>query len=168
MRKSILAASVAFALGASVSGLSAQQVRTTPGTREAPRFGLQASYGNDSEFGIGARVRYGLQGLFPRAPLSAIGSVDVFFPGGGLTWFDFNYNIVYNFQPAGAPKLTPYVGGGLNFAYVTGNGGHASELGLNLTGGTEFRSNSRVTPYLDLRFVLGDADQMVLTGGIKF
>src|SRR5205085_7225377 len=115
--------------------------------REPMRFGVQVNYGNDSHFGVGGRIRHSLQGLFPAAPLSGIASVDIYFPGSSVTWFDLNYNVVYNFRPASAPKVTPYAGAGLNFVHLSGNGASASRLGLNLLGGMEFRSaSSRVTP----------------------
>ena len=150
------------------AGTAQAQVRTSPGIREPARFGFQVSYGDDSNFGVGGRVRYGMQSLFPNAPLSSIASAEIYFPGNSVTWLDFNYNVVYNFRPAGAPKLTPYAGGGLNFVHVSGGGTSASRLGLNVLGGTEFRSTGRVTPFAEIRLSMGDASQLVLTGGIKF
>ena len=61
--------------------------------RDPARIGVQVNYGNDSKFGLGVRVRHSLRSLFPSTPLSGIGSFDVFFPGRGITWFDFNYNV---------------------------------------------------------------------------
>ena len=54
----------AAALSVAAPSLRAQAVR------EPTRFGVQVSYGNDSKFGIGARVRHSLRGLFPATPLS--------------------------------------------------------------------------------------------------
>jgi hypothetical protein len=153
---------VAAALAAAPGALSAQQAR------EAPRFGVQANYGNDSKFGVGGRVRYGMQGLFPTLPLSAIASVDVFFPGSGVTWLDLNYNVVYDFHVASAPRVGPYAGAGLNFAYATGNGASNSQLGVNFLGGMDFRTAGRATPFVELRGSVGNAGQLVLTGGLRF
>jgi hypothetical protein len=163
MRTTILAITCASAFVVAAPSAAGAQV-----AHESPHFGVQLNYGNDSEFGLGGRVRYGLQGLFPAAPLSSIASADVYFPGGGVTWFDLNYNVVYNFRPASAPKVTPYAGGGLNFVYLHQSAGSDTHLGLNIIGGTEFRSSSRVTPFAELKFVIEGGDQLVLTGGIKF
>jgi outer membrane protein with beta-barrel domain len=167
MKKTLLALTgvAAFALLASQAQA---QVRTAPNIREPARFGFQVNYGNDSHFGVGVRVRHGLQSLFPAAPLSGIGSVDIYFPDHGVTWLDLNYNVVYNFRPASTPKLTPYAGGGLNFASVSGNGLSDSKLGINIMGGTEFRSSGRLTPFAELRLEISGGDQLVLTGGLKF
>ncbi len=136
---------------------------------EQTRFGVQVNYGNDSKFGIGFRVRHSLRGLFPQTPLSGIGSLDVFFPGSGVTWFDLNYNAVYNFTHRAAPKVAPYAGAGLNFVALSGNGGNGSQLGVNVLGGAQFPSaHSRTTPYLEVRGVIGNAGQLLLTGGILF
>jgi hypothetical protein len=151
-----------------LAGSAQAQVRTSPSVHEPARFGFQVNYGDDSNFGVGGRIRHGLQSLFPNAPLSGIGSVDIYFPGQGITWLDLNYNVVYNFRPAGAPKLTPYAGAGLNLAHASGNGASDTKLGINFMGGTEFRSTGRVTPFVELRISAGDAGQLVLTGGIKF
>ncbi len=133
------------------------------------RFGVQVNFGSDSKFGIGGRIRHSLQGLFPAAPLSGIASADVYFPGRGFTELALNYNVVYNFRPASAPKVTPYAGAGLNFSHITGNGLSDSQLGLNILGGMEFRSaGSSVTPFLELKVILDRGDQLVVTGGIKF
>jgi len=153
---------VAAALAAAPALAHAQQAR------EGAHFGVQANYGNDSKFGVGGRVRYGLQGMFPAAPLSGIASVDVYFPGSGITWVDLNYNVVYNFRIASAPKIGPYAGAGLNFAYATGNGGHSSRLGVNFLGGMDFRGTGTVTPFVELKASVGDAGQLVVTGGVRF
>jgi len=155
----------AAALGACAPAVVSAQVVV----REPTRLGVQVNYGNDSKFGIGFRVRHSLRSLFPSTPLSGIGSLDVFFPGSGVTWFDFNYNAVYNFTHRSAPKVAPYAGAGLNLAVASGNGHTASELGVNVVGGASFPStHSNVTPFLELRGVIGNAGQLVLTGGIYF
>jgi hypothetical protein len=153
------------ALAASVHPTTA----TAQTGRDPIRFGVQVNYGNDSEFGVGGRLRHSLQGLFPRAPLSGIASLDVYFPGNSVTWIEANYNVVYNFHPASAPKVTPYAGSGLNFVHVDVGPASDSKLGINFLGGIEFRSAStRVTPFAELKVTAGGGDQLVVTGGIKF
>lgn len=157
-----MAITCAIAIGASASEARAQT------GREPMRFGVQLNYGNDSEFGFGGRIRHSLQGMFPAAPLSGIASVDIFFPGNSITWLDVNYNVVYNFRPASAPRVTPYAGAGLNFVYVDFSAGSDTRLGINFVGGMEFRSSARVTPFVELRATIEGGEQLVLTGGIKF
>jgi hypothetical protein len=164
MRNALVVITCAIALAAARPENACAQA-----ARDPVRFGVQVNFGNDSEFGVGGRLRHSLQGLFPAAPLSGIASADIYFPGGGFTWLDLNYNVVYNFRPASAPKVTPYAGAGLNFVRVGGNNvPSASRLGLNILGGMEFRTSARVTPFLELKFVIEGADQFVLTGGIMF
>jgi len=136
--------------------------------RERPHFGVQASYGNDSDFGVGVRFKYSLRGLFPTVPLSGTASADAFFPGNGFTWWDFNYNVTYALKIPNAPRVGPYAGGGINFAYVTGNGASDGKVGINVLGGMTFGNTASATPFIELRGVIGPANQMVLTGGLLF
>ena len=71
------------------------------------RFGAQASWGDNSDFGIGARLEHGLAKLFPNAPLRAAASFDYFFPGNSVTYWELNYNVFYQLK---ADALTPYAG----------------------------------------------------------
>ncbi|HEY2806752.1 MAG TPA: hypothetical protein VGI92_12915 [Gemmatimonadales bacterium] len=155
-----------------VPSLQAQTRTTTTATTIAPEptgFGVQIDFGSDSKFGVGGRIRHSLMGLFPAAPVSGIGSIDIFFPGEGTTYFDFNYNAVYNFTHRDAPKVAPYAGAGLDLAVASGNGASGTQLGVNLVGGAQFPSaHSSMTPYVELRGVLSSGTQLVLTGGIKF
>lgn len=123
-------------------------------------FGVQGNYGTEADLGIGAR---GLINI-PNVNLEAVGSFDVFFPDGDRDWLDVNANVFYHFHvPEG---FTPYLGGGLNVARIS-NGGSESEVGLNLGGGVRF-DRPGVTPFLEARAVLSDADQLVITGGFLF
>jgi hypothetical protein len=153
---------LAAALAVPVASANAQ-------TPERTAFGVQVSFADDAEFGIGGRVRYGLQGLFPRAPLSSIASADIFFPGNDIDYFEINYNVVYNFRVSSAPRVGPYAGAGLNFARISAGNASNTDLGLNLVGGISFKAaSSRVTPFLELRAELGGGEQLVFTGGILF
>ncbi|MDX1628036.1 MAG: hypothetical protein R3345_05020, partial [Fulvivirga sp.] len=69
--------------------------------------------------------------------------------------------------------VTAYALGGLNLATIGfdnpfGDDDSNTELGLNLGIGTNFNINSSVMPFAQLRFVIGDADQAVLSFGVKF
>jgi len=172
MKKLTAAALTAAALAAAPTVLLAQQHTAAAPARahdESVSLGVELDYGNDSEFGIGGRLRHSLRGLFPNAPLSGIATVNLFFPGNGVTWVEGNYNVVYNFHIASSPKVVPYAGAGLNFVYVdVNNVGSDTQFGLNIVGGTEFRNSGRVTPFIEIRGVIDGGDQLVLTGGIRF
>lgn len=121
-------------------------------------FGIQANWGSEAELGIGARVLANLGG----SNFELVGSVDRFFPDNDLNWWDFNTNLFYHFHQADGHAILPYLGGGVNVARLASQ----SEAGLNLAGGLRFPGD--VTPFVELRAVFSDADQIVLTGGILF
>ena len=129
------------------------------------RFGAQASWGDNSDFGIGARLEHGLTKLFPKAPLRAAASFDYFFPGNSINYWELNYNVFYQLK---ADALTPYAGGGLVLAYASANGVSNSDLGVNLGGGLKFKTGGSMTPFLEARIELGAGEQFVLTGGLLF
>lgn len=137
------------------------------------RFGPQLSFADDTDFGVGARLEYMPRLLFKDAPVMSVASFDWFFPdvpsGVDFTYWEINYNIAYMFK---ADALTPYAGGGLNFAYASASAGpfsgSDSKLGLNLMGGLKFRLASRLTPFVEGRFELSGGEQFVVTGGLLF
>jgi len=140
------------------------------------RFGAQASYGDDTDFGLGVRLTSSLRSLFPRTPIAFHGSFDYFFPDEGgsgvdLTYWEINPNVVY-LVPVRNSTLGPYVGGGLNIAYASVDVGFGSEsdteLGLNLVGGLQFGTATRLRPYVEVRLTVSGGDQFVLTGGLLF
>jgi hypothetical protein len=124
-------------------------------------FGLQGNYGSEADLGIGARALLNI----PDVNLEAVGSFDVFFPDGDVDWFDFNANLFYHFHLPDHPIL-PYLGGGLNVARLSNDASH-TEAGLNLGGGVRF-PRPGLTPFLEVRTVISDLDQVVITGGILF
>lgn len=132
-------------------------------------FGVQASFADDTDFGVGARVELGLAQLSPR--LFAIGSFDWFFPD-GFDYFEVNANLGYSI-PLTSPTFVPYVGGGLNIARasvkVFGESHSDTEVGLNVLGGTKFKPvSARFTPFLEARVELNGGEQFVISGGILF
>jgi len=176
--RAAMAAVVVGALGAAT--LEAQDVK----------IGAQASFAQDTDFGIGPRLEVGLGRVI--AGLSVVGSFDYFFPdsfqlttpGGTMfsaevDYWEVNTNLIYGFTVANAPGVEPYFGAGINFSRISGNftgpGGEeeASEtdVGINLLGGAKFPLTG-VTPFLEARLELkgddplGVEDQFVLTGGI--
>lgn len=125
-------------------------------------FGLQGNWGSEADFGIGGRLLVNI----PNVNLEAVASADVFFPEGDVDWLEFNGNIFYHFHAPGAANVLPYLGGGLNITRISVNGS-TTETGLNLGGGVRF-PRPGVTPFLEARAVISDADQLVLTFGVLF
>lgn len=165
MRKYLLAVACVGLLGIGARDLPAQT-----------RFGVQGSWGDDTDFGIGGRVAFSLRSMFPRTPLEAYATFDYFFPDEGagvdLTYWEINGNVVY-LIPGVRGNIAPYVGGGLNIAHasreVLGVSASDTDAGLNLMGGLKFKSRtSRVAPFVELRVELGGGEQFVLTGGVLF
>lgn len=154
-----------FIVGVSVAGISKLNAQF--------RVGGGLVYGTEIEnIGINANGEYKFNDQWAVAP-----GLTYFLPKdiGGLdyTWFEFNANARYYFD---ATSVEPYVLGGLNFAslsidypdfYGYGNTS-GTEVGLNLGGGVNFDIGSNVSPYGELRYVIGEADQLVIGGGVRF
>ena len=162
-------------------GLSAVVLCVTAApSAEAQRFGIQADFSTEWDFGVGARGEFDLtnvftnRGAFSRAFIVA--SFDYFFPdcpgGAGVdcTYWELNPMLAVPITVTN-PNITPYLGGGLNIARVSFEtaAGDASdtEIGLNLLGGLRFPLGG-VRAYTDARIVIGDNDQLVLTFGFLF
>jgi outer membrane immunogenic protein len=160
MRLKVWVVAAALLLAAGVSTAEAQGVRFAP----------QVSYGDDSELGLGARVRAGLPSLAPGIFL--VGSFDYFFPGNDVNYLEVNGNLGYTI-PGVRGKIHPYAGGGLNYARVSfdncsGSGCSNSDIGLNLMGGLDFETSSKITPFVEIRLELSGGEQFVITGGFYF
>lgn len=148
--------------------------RPAAGPAQRTSFGAQLDWGSDTDFGIGARAVFGLQSLFPRTPLDAIVSFDYYFPsapaGTDNNFWEINGNVAYRFRLQRS-SLGPYAGGGLNIGHASTTVGTVSgsdtKAGLNLLAGTTFKARG-VTPFAEFRGVIGDFDQVVLTGGVRF
>ena len=145
--------------------------------KQRPSFGVELDWGSDSDFGIGGRGVFGLQSLFPKTPLDAIVSFDYYFPSGApagtsVHFWEINGNVAYRFRVPARSSLRPYAGGGLNIAHGSASAGGVSasstELGLNLLGGTTFTVKGSLTPFAEIRGVVGNANQVVVTAGIRF
>jgi opacity protein-like surface antigen len=139
---------------------------------EAQAFGVTGSWGDDTDFGIGARVELGLPNLFTTQGALAntylIGSFDWFFPDcDECTYWELNANLAV---PITAASIDPYVGAGLNIAHVSfdvGPTGDVSDtdVGLNLLGGLRFNLGT-LGAFTEGRFELGGGEQFVLTFGV--
>lgn len=138
--------------------------------------GVQANWGGDTDFGLGARIIVDLDGVV--AGFEAVGSFDYFFPsddfGADLTYWEANANLVYRIDTAGE-LLTPYAGAGFTYtrfeastrvlgAEVSGN---ETSAGINLLGGLMFNL-AGVTPFIEGKIEAGGGEQFVASAGVRF
>lgn len=104
------------------------------------------------------------------------GALGYFFPndvsGGDTNWFEIDLNGNYIFYEE--EELTIYGLGGLNILIITfdpdvGDSDSNSEIGFNVGGGLEYALNfGDIFGELKFAGLGGDADQLVLGGGIRF
>jgi len=145
--------------------------RSAP-AKQRPSFGLQLNWGSDTDVGIGGRVVFGLKAIAPRTPIDGIVSFDYYFPasvaGVDVTFWEINGNVAYRFTVPTRSAIRPYAGTGLNIGHISAGGGSSTKPGLNLLAGTTFKVKGSVMPFAEFRAVVGDLDQVVLTGGVRF
>lgn len=122
--------------------------------------GPQVSLASETDLGVGGRLLANIED----ANLEFVGSADLYFPDGPTDYWELNGNLFYHFHLPETPSVLPYLGGGLNVANIS-NGATDTETGLNLGGGLRFPLDD-VSPYVEARTVVGDADQSVLTIGL--
>lgn len=169
MRTLIGCAVLLAAVSLSAAELEAQRrpaARRAAARAPGPSFGAQLDWGSDTDVGIGARVVFPLR-FAPGTPLDGIASFDYYFPSAGNFW-ELNGNVVYRFRVPRS-SLAPYAGGGLNIGHASAGGVSDTKPGLNLLAGTTFKlTGSTLLPFAELRGVIGDFDQVVLSGGVRF
>lgn len=136
-----------------------------PSPLSAQRYGMQVSWGDDADIGLGARGVFGLPGSWQLPRLDAIASFDWFFPGGSVNYFEVNTNVAY--RVPGVTGVAPYVGGGLNIAHSS-NGTSNTNLGLNILGGMRFNIGPKLNALTEARIELSGGKQLVLTFGVLF
>lgn len=133
---------------------------------QAPtRFGAQLSFGNDIDFGLGARVRVPVDQLLPGVAVE--GAFDYFFPGNDLKYWELNANADYTLLLHDA-SAQPYFGGGLNLAHASTNAASDTHLGLNVLLGTRLGRGPRFNPFIEAREELRSGGKLVLTAGLLF
>jgi len=178
MRQLIGSVLLLAAIGLGPADVAAQRraAARPAAAKQRPSFGLQLNWGSDTDVGLGGRVVFGLKAIAPRTPIDGIVSFDYYFPsapaGTDATFWEINANLAYRFKVPARSALRPYAGGGLNIGHASASAGGASasdtKPGLNLLGGTTFKVKGSVTPFAEFRGVIGDFDQVVLTGGVRF
>ena len=132
------------------------------------RFGAQGNFGDDVDFGVGARMTTDLAAV---KGLSLTGAFDYFFPD-GFDYFEVNANATYNFAISNS-QFVPYVGGGLTFGRASFDSKYLSDWSDNeimpsILGGAKILMNNGMSPFLELRIELSGYEQFVITGGILF
>jgi hypothetical protein len=134
------------------------------------QFGPQVSVGTDSGLGLGARLIFPLR----TDALGVDGAIDAnYFFGGGRavdSWIDTNVNLRLPIPLA--QDFVTRIGAGVNFTFISRDApGQTTDTdtdaGLNLLIAFQV-PRDRVSPYFDLRAVLGGAEQAVLTAGFTF
>ena len=130
------------------------------------KVGVGLAYGSEIESaGIGVNGEFAATDVINIAP-----SFIYYFKKNNVTWWELNGNINYIFSESSA---TVYGIAGLNITGVKvdapGFGSASdSELGLNLGIGANFDAGGSVTPFAEAKYVLGNADQLSLFGGVRF
>jgi len=178
MRQLIGSVLLLAAIGLGPAELAAQRraAARPAAAKQRPSFGLQLNWGSDTDVGIGGRVVFGLKAIAPRTPIDGIVSFDYYFPsapaGTDATFWEINANVAYRFTVPARSAIRPYAGTGLNIGHASASAGGASasdtKPGLNLLAGTTFKVKGSVMPFAEFRAVVGDFDQVVLTGGVRF
>ena len=168
MRKFLMGAGLVIALAA-VSRPAAAQTK----------FGVNAAFGTDTDFGLGARLTFPLGEKLKEKGIDALVSFDYFFPSGDATYWEATANGTYTIKANNA-SIAPYVGAGLSVAHA-GAGGAAGDAcsalnldcsstraGLNLLGGIKFKAAERLVPFVEGRFAIRSNSQFVIAGGVYF
>lgn len=125
-------------------------------------------FGSDiEELGITLDGNFYISDQFSISP-----NLTFFFAEDPVNFFTINADGRYNFEVGSETIVYPL--GGLNLAFTSidtgGFGGDTSntELGINLGGGINYFFSDNLGILGELKFVVGDADQIVLTGGITY
>ncbi len=129
----------------------------------AQKLGVFLGYGTEvEELGIGVNGEFAINDKVAIAP-----SLIYWFPEDPVSWWEFNANAMYYFTKAGSADFYGLAGINLFSAKVEG-GDNNSEVGLNIGVGANFNIGKNWEPFTELKFVLGDADQLGLFFGARF
>lgn len=155
----------------------------TPSTASAQtNFVLQANYGGDVDFGVGAGLGFGLGSLTAKHGIRGEATFDYYFPGDGSSFGTFSAD--YKYWEINGNLLMDiksvkglYIGAGVNYAnssfdfegcgvFCDAYDGSSSDIGLNALGGYSFGGTK--SPFVQAKIELGGGEQFVVTGGIRF
>lgn len=84
------------------------------------------------------------------------------------TFMTFNLDVHYDFYQTG--RATAWAGAGLGIQYwdFEGDDNSSTETGLNILAGIGLLTKADVMPYVQLKIILGEYDDVVLGIGIRF
>ena len=139
-------------------------------TQAQTRIGAGLGWGSEiEEIGIGVNGEFFLNEQWSLNPGFIFFIVDDG-PFDRQDFWTFNVNANYYFAQEGTVSF--YGIGGLNLSTYSykwnGEDDSNTELGINLGIGSNFDVGGKVMPYAELKYVLGDFDQLVLFFGAKF
>lgn len=147
-------------------------------------FGPQIAWGDDTDFGVGGRIDFGIGNAFgvddgPFANLFGSAAATYFFvdcpSNADCSYFEIDGNLAVPFTLEGN-SLRPYAGAGIHVARwsvdfdgvgIPGADVDDTEVGLNLLGGIFFPI-SDLDGFVQGKFGLAGAEQFVLSAGILF
>jgi len=137
------------------------------------KFGGQLDIADDTDFGLGVRALMDTSDIVEQTRFAP--SFDFYFPDGPLDYWELNANAHYLFDLPDLP-VGIYAGGGLNIAHasvdipsVLGGGSVSNtDVGLNLIGGVDFRTQGSIKPFAELKIEVSGGEQFVATGGVTF
>lgn len=134
-----------------------------PDSQARSQFGLRVgSYTDMDELYVGADL------------LSPIGAHTFINPNIEYVLIDYGTylttNLDLHYDIATQSRMFFWLGGGLGLAYFSpeGEGDSNTELAINLMTGLGFNTTGSLIPYVQLKAILGDADDLVLTFGLRF
>jgi outer membrane protein X len=134
-------------------------------------FFLAAASGDIDEIGIAGVGEFKVHEKVAISP-----QLIFYFPedrgGVDVSFLEVNVNANYYFYNQDIFEF--YGLGGLNYSRVkinydnNGNDYSDGEMGLNLGAGINFELGKNIVPFSELRVTVGDFDQFVISGGLKF
>ncbi|MBT0606704.1 outer membrane protein [Aequorivita echinoideorum] len=132
------------------------------------------AYGSEIEnLGIGVNAEFGII-----ENLSVVPSFIYYLPKNEnsvkLNWWELNGDVHYTVLPTESVNL--YALAGLNYTHVSveidgfdfGSEGSDGNIGLNLGAGVDFNLDGNILPFAELKYVIMDPGQLVVSGGVKF
>lgn len=144
-----------------------------PAAQAQHKAGFFLGYGSDvAQPGLGGMVEFSVADRWGLSP-----SLLIYFPESNSTytfsWYEFNLNANYYFYKESALGL--YGLGGLNYLRYTrrerfGGERHFTrgDIGFNLGAGANFNIGKKFMPFTEMKFVLGEPEQVAFFFGLKF
>jgi opacity protein-like surface antigen len=133
------------------------------------KIGLQAAYGTNTDFGIGAKASFGISDKFLASP-----SINYFFgesaQGASTSVLGINADAHYIASDKNGLSLYPLAG--INFtrssATVFGMSASSTEIGFNVGGGLNYELSSSLTGVFEAKYVLSAFDQAIFSVGVLY